>query len=214
MRKQEPKRWLLEKRGGASSPGGDNGNGDNSSDVQEPEIPGMFPSPESRFIATPNPPTEQDRVSWMRAREEPIPLGVSPELANRFRDNQAMSLNVLDRARITPANFRGLRDSNGNLQAGAIITDTPIFLYVDFFASAPWNIFRNSPKTARDAGTALMAALVKESMNKGYGGEVRLSSLSGSVSFYKRIGFEERSDSEEMILTRERAIRFLSLQAE
>lgn len=162
-----------------------------------------------RLVLTTGTPTEQDREEWLRAREELIPPGAPPRLVNRFLDNKVMSSNVLDRARLIPTSFRGVRDAAGNLQAGAIVTNESNHLYIDLFSTAPWNIFRNSPMSFRRAGEALMAEIVKESRFRGHGGELRLISLTGSVTFYEDIGFVLDEESGEMSLSSERASRFL-----
>ena len=69
-----------------------------------------------------NGPTEDDRNDWREAREQPIPEGTPPYLVARFRDNVAMTRTVLAAARRDPASFRGVRDADGNLQAGAYVT--------------------------------------------------------------------------------------------
>ncbi len=122
-----------------------------------------------RFVATTGAPSDQDREEWLRAREEPIPEGTPQFLANRFLDNKAMARNVLDAARREPGSFRGVRDADGNLQTGAIVTNESDHIYVDFFATAPWNVLENSPKSVRGAATALMAEIIKESINRGHG---------------------------------------------
>jgi len=51
------------------------------------------------------------------------------------------------------------------LQAGAIVTDMDDYLYVDYMATAPWNIIRDSPRAVRRAATMLMAQIVRESID-------------------------------------------------
>lgn len=162
-----------------------------------------------RFVATSGGPTSKDIEEWRSAREQPIPEGTPPNIANRFLDNKLMSRYVMDNAQRDPAGFRGVRDSAGNLQAAAFVTNERDHLYVDFFATAPWNVLGNYPKSVRGAGTALMAEIVKQSIDRGHGGEIRLNPLSGSASFYEIIGFEVSEDTGEMILSSQRARRFL-----
>ncbi len=169
---------------------------------------GLNPST-PRFTAITSAPTESDREQWMEAREQPIPEGTPQILVDRFRDNVAMSRSVLLTTRRDPAGFRGVRDAGGNLQAGATITNERDHIFIDTFATAPWNVFRTSPKSVRDAGKVLLAEIVKESINKGHKGEIRLSSLPGSASFYMRIGLVEDDDSGEMILSSQNAREFL-----
>lgn len=125
------------------------------------EIPGISPSSSPRFVLTTEPPNEQDKDEWLRARDEPIPPGTPPELVNKFYDNRAISINVLAVAMRDTEGFRGVRDVEGNLQAGASITNERDHIYIDNFSTDPWNIFRISPKSVRGAGEALMAEIVK-----------------------------------------------------
>lgn len=165
-------------------------------------------------MKTTDAPTEKDRVDWNEAREEPIPPGTPQVLVDRIRDNRAMTKNIMGRARAIPENFRGIRDADGNLQAAAIITNEPNHLYVDYFATAPWNVLRNSPKSVRNAGAILMAELVKESMNDPKEirkGRLQLYAITGSVSFYEGLGFVEDQASGDMVLSIEAANKLLKL---
>ncbi len=201
-----------EKRGGASGAGNAGGGEDLSNSSSESDQPSIFdnaPSSTPKFVPTSGAPTEQDREEWMTAREEPIPEGTPQILVNRFLDNKAMSRNVLVAASRDPVSFRGVRDSAGNLQAGATVTNERDHIYIDTFTTAPWNVLENSPKSVRGAGLALMAQIARESIDRGHGGQIRLNSLSSAVSFYEGIGLVEDEETGEMILSSENSRRFL-----
>lgn len=170
---------------------------------------GNEPPSVAKFVSTSDEPSVQDRDDWMAAMDEPIPPGIPQILRDRIIDNRAMSQNVLESARESRRSFRGIRDTAGNLQAGAIVRSARDHIFIAFFSTAPWNILRNSSRSVRGAGEALMAQIVRESIDRGHGGETRLGSLSGAISFYEGVGFVTNEENDEMILTRERAIRFL-----
>lgn len=110
---------------------------------------------------------------------------------------------------IQPRSFRGVRDSSGRLQAGATITNEIDHIYIETFSTGPWNVLRDSPNSVTEVGTTLMAEIVRESRDRGHRGEVRLSSLSGAISFYEKIGFVTDEESGEMFLSNQKANIFL-----
>ena len=83
----------------------------------------------------------------------------------QFADNIAKVTFIAERVTIEPNSFRGVRDVQNRLQAGAIVEENIDFLFADAFASAPWNVLKNQPESIRGAGTTLMEELVKESIN-------------------------------------------------
>ena len=60
----------------------------------------------------------------------------------------------------------------------------------------------------------LMAYIVRESIDKGYEGQIIVDAVGGTPSFYRRMGFIETRESlasvPEMVLTPEAARNFLS----
>lgn len=112
----------------------------------------------------------------------------------RFGDNIAKVTYIAERVVMEPNAFRGVRDVQNRLQAGAIVEEEIDCLYVDAFASAPWNILGNQPETIRGAGTTLMEELVKESLDLGFEGRVKLFAIERALSFYTRIGFTKDED--------------------
>lgn len=61
----------------------------------------------------------------------------------RFGDNLAMIADIAENALAEPETFRGVRDKEGRLQAGAIVHRESDRISVDFFATVPWNILQN-----------------------------------------------------------------------
>lgn len=110
-----------------------------------------------------------------------------------------------------PETFRGVRDKEGRLQAGAIVHQESDRRSVDFFATAPWNILQNQPESLKGAGTSLVEELVKESRELGNGGRLKLYAIPRAKQFYTAIGFVE-TDGGEMELTPEAAEAFLDEQ--
>lgn len=128
----------------------------------------------------------------------------------RFGDNIAKIAYMAETAVMEPNTFRGVRDVQNRLQAGAIVTEDIDFLFVDALATAPWNIVGSQPETTKGAGTSLMEELVKESKELGYMGRLKLIAIERALSFYTGIGFtEDEDDSRSLELTPIAAERFL-----
>lgn len=134
-------------------------------------------------------------------------------LRGRIEANARMISLIQEGALLQASDFRGVRARDGNLQAGAIVTDMGEYLYVDFIATAPWNITESSPKSVRRAATMLMAQIVRESIDLGYEGQIIVDAVAGTTDFYRRMGFIETGSSSasapEMVLTPEAARDFL-----
>ena len=110
-------------------------------------------------------------------------------LRGRIEVNARLILLVQEEALVSPESFRGVRDPALHLQCGAIVTDMGEHLHLEYIATAPWNITKDSPKSLSFAGTSLMVELVRESFMLGYEGRILLEAVSGSPTFYQRIGF-------------------------
>ena len=115
-------------------------------------------------------------------------------------------------------NFRGVEDSQGLLQAAAIIQIQPIDiegqrltgLAIESLTNAPWNIIEHDqPETRKGSATSLIEELVKESRNRGFSGIVKAITIPRAKPFYRKIGFVETNGSGEMVLTPEAAAVFL-----
>lgn len=86
-------------------------------------------------------------------------------------------------------------------------------MYIDAFATAPWNILENQPETIKGAGTSLMEELVNESKDLGFEGRLKLFTIERARSFYTKIGFTEGEDGlGGLELTPKAAERFLERQ--
>jgi len=119
--------------------------------------------------------------------------------------------------------FRGVRDTNGRLQAGAIVsflngliypyTEERDYLSIDPFTTPPWNCVEGItfPETVKGAGTWLMSEIVQEVINTEIIGVIKVLTIDRAKSFYLSMGFQENPDDErEMVLTRGAARLFLS----
>jgi hypothetical protein len=156
----------------------------------------------------------RDLEEWSRVAAKLVNQAIetgSP-LRRRIEANARLISLIQSDAVSTPENFRGVRDTNGSLQAGAIVTDMDDYLYVDYMATAPWNITRDSPRAVRRAATMLMAQIVRESIDQGYGGQIIVDAV-GTADFYRTMGFIETgfgsASAPEMVLTSEAARDFL-----
>lgn len=157
----------------------------------------------------------RDLLEWSRVAAELVNQAVENNLPlrRRIEANARLISLIQSDAVSTPENFRGVRDISGSLQAGAIVTDMDDYLYVDYMATAPWNITRDSPLSVRRAATMLMATIVRESIEQGYGGQIMVDAVGGTTDFYRTMGFIETEEgaasAPEMVLTPEAARDFL-----
>lgn len=127
-------------------------------------------------------------------------------------DNIAKIAVFLEKVVTEPEKFRGVRDVQGRLQAGAIVEEEFDYLLVETFTNAPWNVLGNQPETLKGAATSLMEELVNESNDLGFEGRLKLYSTPRAKQFYINIGFAETDIPREMELTPEAAEDFLEEQ--
>jgi hypothetical protein len=66
----------------------------------------------------------------------------------QFGDSIAKISALIETAVTEPSSFRGVRDVQGRLQAGAIVEEYFDYLFVDNLASAPWNVLDQNPKVS------------------------------------------------------------------
>ena len=157
----------------------------------------------------------QELSEWSRVANSNVSRAIEDNspLRDTIQANAGMIALIQDGALLQPEDFRGVRDRASNLQAGAIVTDMAEYIYVDFLASAPWNITGDEPRAVRRAATMLMAQIVRESIDKGYGGRVVVDAIGSTADFYRIMGFIETGEGEgftpEMALTPEAARDFL-----
>jgi GNAT superfamily N-acetyltransferase len=155
---------------------------------------------------------QQDIANW----EEKIANYVSEFFDNevervygtQFGDSIAIIADIAENATTEPETFRGVRDRSGRLQAAAIVHQQSDYLEVDFIATAPWNLVPDRSESIKGAGTALMEELVKESLDLGNGGRLKLYAIPRARQFYERIGLEE-TESGDWELSPQAAERFL-----
>lgn len=155
----------------------------------------------------------RDLAEWSQIATELVnqvqTMPIDLQLRIRIQSNAALISMISDEILFEPDSFRGVRDTDSNLQAAAVVTDRQDHLYLDYIATAPWNILKNSPRSVRNAATALIVELVLESTSKGYFGRIIADAVSGSASFYETIGFVRTgfgsNAAPEMELTPEQA---------
>jgi len=125
------------------------------------------------------------------------------------------------------SDFRGVRDIDSRLQAGAIISEQIGELYpytkerkylsIDPFTTPPWNCLKlegiEFPEKKKGAATWLMAEIIQETIDSEIEGVTKVLAIDRARNFYLDIGFEENPEySRELILTREAALSFLENQ--
>ncbi|MEM7552487.1 MAG: hypothetical protein AAF378_00020 [Cyanobacteria bacterium P01_A01_bin.84] len=123
--------------------------------------------------------------------------------------------------------FRGVRDTNGRLQAGAIIseqigelypyTEERKYLSIDPFTTPPWNCLKleevEFPEKQKGAATWLITEIVREIIDTEIEGVTKVLAIDRARNFYLDVGFEENPEYfRELILTKEAAIFFLEEQ--
>ena len=127
------------------------------------------------------------------------------------------------------SDFRGVRDIDGRLQAGAIISEQIGELYpyaherkylsIDPFTTPPWNCLElegvEFPEKKKGAATWLMAEIIQETIDTEIEGVTKVLAIDRARNFYLDIGFEENPEYfRELILTKEVASNFLEEQLE
>lgn len=160
---------------------------------------------------------QRDLEEWSQIAasnvEQAQKLPAESPLGLRILSNARLIATISEDILFEPENFRGVRDLAGSLQAAATVIDRDDHLYLDYLATAPWNVTRNSPLCVRESATALVVELVKESVGSGYKGRIIVNAVAGSSSFYERIGFVATGfgsvGAPEMELTSEAAKRLL-----
>lgn len=103
-------------------------------------------------------------------------------------DNRYIASNIQEDAALNPKNFRGVRDSDGNLQAAATVKIRKNEIYIENLATAPWNVYSKNSKSTKGAGREIMLSLAKEAVSKNK--SLSLSSLPGAEGFYQKVGFK------------------------
>ncbi|KYC38255.1 hypothetical protein WA1_38605 [Scytonema hofmannii PCC 7110] len=125
------------------------------------------------------------------------------------------------------SDFRGVRDQNDRLQAGAIIsrqigslfpyTEERVYLSIDPFTTPPWNCLGlegvELPEKIKGAARWLMSEIVQEIIDTEIEGVTKVLSIDRAKDFYLSIGFQENPEYfRELVLTKEAALAFLQDQ--
>ncbi|MBW4668166.1 MAG: hypothetical protein KME60_12280 [Cyanomargarita calcarea GSE-NOS-MK-12-04C] len=156
-------------------------------------------------------------VEWDVKSKEYLRLFFSNEIyrtrRTQFGDCISKVGYLIERVFEEPENFRGVKDVNDKLQAAAMVEDYFDCLYIDTLTNAPWNVIDNQPETVKGAATTLIEELVRESLQLGYNGRLRVITIERAKPFYSRIGFIDDEDgSFVMELTPQAAESFLDQQ--
>jgi hypothetical protein len=134
------------------------------------------------------------------------------ELLKKLQINARIIFMIQETALLQPEDFRGVMDNSGNLQAGAIVSEMDDHLYLDYIATAPWNLIANLQKHSKGAAKSLIRSISRESFDRGYNGRI-IVDVVGSAGFYKKMGFVETGEGSvnipEMVLTSEAAKKLL-----
>ncbi len=165
---------------------------------------------------------------WLNKIEEYVELYYEGRIENtrstEFGDCIVKVRYIIQRAISEPLLFRGVQDSQGRLQAGAIMIEDSgniyqyeescNYLYLDALTNSPWNILSlKQPETIKGAATSILEEMIRENRFPNYRGVIKTQSITRARRFYTEIGFAENPDgSGEMVLTEEAANRFLETQ--
>lgn len=85
-------------------------------------------------------------------------------------------------------NVLAMIDENGNLQSAANYSYESDHIYVDFLATAPWNLGQEN-RTTKGSGARVLAEIANLSFKKGKKGKIKLTALDNARPFYEHIGF-------------------------
>lgn len=158
----------------------------------------------------------RDLEEWSTVAAELVNRAIENDLPHRRRIeiNANVISDMLLESLVSPEDFRGVRDDRGDLQAAAIVIDMDDHLFVEYLATAPWNVTQEEPRSVSQAATALMALLALESDSNGHRGRIMLYAIPDAIEFYQKIGFVETGDTSpnapEMELTVAAARRLMN----
>lgn len=131
-------------------------------------------------------------------KEFDLPQFKNTGVFSKERDSLSYAGAIIQQAPSKPENFRGVRDSKGRLQAGALITEKPDHLLVNYLATAPHNLVSDHPDRVKGSGLMMIASLIEESIATGKRGKLVLDGISGTGSrFYELVGFDKGTLSSE-----------------
>ena len=102
----------------------------------------------------------QELISWNSKAGEYLHDFFDGDLerirGTQFGDSLAKIVYITERSVMEPALFRGVRDVQNRLHAGAVVETEIDCLFVDALANAPWNVLGSQPKTVKGAATSLV----------------------------------------------------------
>jgi hypothetical protein len=133
-----------------------------------------------------------EKAQMQAIRDRVASAAASPDLPRS--DGLYSVIDEIGTAR--PELFRGVVDGLGDLQAMAIVTNTNDALVLNHLVSAPWNLrgMAMTGQQLKGAGSRLIADVVRESIELGYEGRIRLSPSPDVVGFYQKLGFIGEGD--------------------
>lgn len=142
---------------------------------------------------------QRDLEEWNRVAGENVnqalqALEADSPIRRRIEQNARVVSFIQEESLVSPEDFRGIRDDRGNLQAGAIVIDMDDHLFVEYIATAPWNVTGDSPRSIGKAATALMAQLARESYRNEHEGRIILNAIPDAIEFYRKIGLVETGE--------------------
>lgn len=103
-----------------------------------------------------------------------------------------------------------IRDNQNNLQSAAIYEEKKDHIYLEFLATAPWNLDNKDPRKVKGAGTAALEQLALKALKAGHG-KISLFSMRNAISYYKKIGFvpEKPDNDQSLVLNKQATQEFL-----
>jgi|GEM_PF-6608103 hypothetical protein len=144
---------------------------------------------------------QQKRVNEAKARVDELIPPNSPYLK---ASGQTLSENARIGSVIKDARTDekiAVYDSKGNLSAAATIIlvkeskpGEPPHLFVDYLATAPWNL-ADTDKKVKGAGTEVLLESIRLSKKEGMNGRIKLIPVDNSFNFYEKLGFQEIKNS-------------------
>jgi hypothetical protein len=160
------------------------------------------------YVVEANQDTKNELISWVTKSQEYINQYFEGDISRisktTFGDCVAKVEVLADLAFDDYASyFRGVRDINGRLQAGAIIsrqvgilfpyTKERVYLSIDPFTTPPWNCLGlegvDLPEKVKGAATWLMSEIVQEIINTEIEGVTKVLAIDRAKDFYLNIGF-------------------------
>ena len=146
-----------------------------------------------------NPNVHSELSEWLVAATINLNLQIEElELRRRLQINARIVFLIQETALLQPEDFRGVSDNLGNLQAGAIVSAINDSLYLDYIATAPWNLRPTMPKYCQGAASSLIRSIVRESLDRGCNGRI-IVDVTGSIGFYQKMGFVDTGGGSENI---------------